>query len=253
MRGALGLAAGTKAALHLVHLSQPESVEAAAEARRRGVDVSTETCPHYLTLTLEDLERVGAWAVCQPPLRDSAAREGLWRLLACGEIDNVGSDHCAYTQMEKASRDAWRLAPGINGVQLSLPLLVHGALTRGIPLTAVARAHSSQPARRFGLYPGKGATLLGSDADLVLVSTTESLTVTAGRLFTKCPGTPYEGMTIGAKVKRTLVRGRTVFVDDGQPRLQVDGGFGLFLRPRPRIATSHAAADPPAPSADGSS
>lgn len=232
VRALLALASNVEVALHLVHLSQPQSIELAREARARGVDVTAETCPHYLVLSVDDLLKSGPWAVCQPPLRRAEDREGMWRLLGAGFIDTVGSDHCAYTREEKENSDVWQVAPGINGIQLALPLLVGGALQRGVSLTAVARAFSSQPARRFGLYPRKGAIVPGADADLVLADVGQSWMVDAARLYSRCPGTPYEGMAMSVKIRRTLVRGCSVFVDDGEPSLRVDGGYGVFLSSR---------------------
>ena len=144
-------------------------------------------------------------------------------------IDAIGSDHCAYTMEQKTSPDAWEVLPGINGIQLSLPVLVDGAMRRGISFTAVARAFSGNPARRYSIHPRKGGIHPGADADLVLVDINSPMTARAKDFFTRCPGTVYEGMTFGARVRRTLVRGVTVYIDDDSPRITVEPGFGAFL------------------------
>ena len=229
VRAVLTVAEMSGGSLHLVHMSDPATVELATMAKLSGVDVSVETCPHYLTLTREDLKRVTVWGVCFPPLRTPAAVEGMWRALQLGLIDTLGSDHCAYTMDQKVTGDPWQVAPGINGIQLSLPVLIHGALQRRVPLNMVAKAFSASPARRFSLFPKKGDIRPGADADLVFVDPNGSITARAKDLFTRCPGTAYEGMTFGARVKRTMVRGATVYVDEGKPTIVADPGYGVFL------------------------
>jgi allantoinase len=232
VRDVLSVAEISGGKLHLVHLSDPSTVQLATDAKFSGADVSVETCPHYLTFTREDLRRVDGWGVCFPPFRTSVAVEGLWRALRTGAIDNVASDHCAYTIEQKVSDDPWKVLPGINGVQLALPVLIHGARQRSVPLPAVVRAFSAGPARRFGLWPRKGDIRTGADADLVFVDPSSSITARAGELFTRCPGTAYEGMTFGARVRRTMVRGTTVYLDEGEPTIVVKPGFGRFLHSR---------------------
>jgi allantoinase len=229
VRAVLAVAELSGGALHLVHMSDPSTVELASVAKLRGVDVSVETCPHYLTLTREDLKRIEGWGLCYPPLRTAEAVEGLWRAVELGFIDNIASDHCAYTLDQKATLDPWHVLPGITGIQHSLPVLIHGAMLRGVPLTAVARAFSTGPARRFSVHPRKGDIRPGADADLVFVDVESSVTARAEDLYTRCPGTAYEGMTFGARVRRTLVRGATVYLDDGEPTIVAEPGSGVFL------------------------
>jgi allantoinase len=229
VRWALSVTAMTGGCLHLVHMSDPATVELATIAKLAGTDVSVETCPHYLALTEEELVRTNGWALCFPPLRTAEAVDGLWSAVKRGFIDAIGSDHCAYTLDQKVTNDPWKILPGINGMQLSLPVLVHNALERGVPLSQIARAFSGNPARRFSLYPRKGDIRPGADADLVLVDPQASITARADELFTRCPGTVYEGMTFRGRVRRTMVRGVTVYLDDDEPEITVDPGFGQFL------------------------
>ncbi|HJW75147.1 MAG TPA: allantoinase AllB [Thermoleophilia bacterium] len=221
------------ARLHLAHVSHPASFDLVREAKAQGADVTAETCAHYLKLTRDDVERVGSYAMCNPPLRDAGAREGLWSRLAGGYIDCIGSDHCAYTEEEKANPDFWQMPAGISGLQVMFPLVVGEAAEHGVGLPLLASAFSGNPARRFGLYPKKGAIRPGSDADLVFVDLDAPWQVRGAELFSKAPGTAYEGSIVKARVRRTLVRGRSVFVDpDGSGgRILVDPGFGAFLRP----------------------
>jgi dihydroorotase-like cyclic amidohydrolase len=144
-------------------------------------------------------------------------------------IDAIGSDHCAYVLDEKVTSDPWRILPGITGVQFALPVILHEAIQRGVSLTAVARAFSTKPAQAFGLYPRKGAIRPGADADLVLVDLGSEITARWQDMYSRCPGTAFEGRTYQARVRRTTVRGRTVYVDEGAPDILVAPGFGTFL------------------------
>jgi len=215
--------------LHLVHMSDPRTVELGVDAKASGIDVSIETCPHYLALTMDVLRKDPGWGLCFPPLRTEAAVAGLWRAIELGQIDAIGSDHCAYTLEQKVSNDPWAVLPGINGIQLALPLLIDQAMRRGVSLVALAKAFSTNPAKRFSLHPRKGEISVGFFVYLVFVDVNGSTTARAEDLYTRCPGTVYEGMTFDARIRRTLVRGVTVYEDDGRPDILVDAGFGSFL------------------------
>jgi len=220
------------ARVHLAHVSHPDTFGLVHEARKRGVDVTAETCPHYLALSRDDIARVDSYGMCNPPLRDEPARRELWVLLRNGLIDCVGSDHCAYTQEEKANPNYWEMPAGISGMQIMFPLIVGEAASQGIPLSLLARMFSGAPSRRFGLADRKGSIKPGLDADLVLVDLDSTWQVRGAELFSKAPGTAFEGADVKAKVVRTLVRGRTVFEANGQRgRIAVEPGFGRFQRP----------------------
>ena len=128
IRTATEIAGETGCALHIVHVSSPEGVALAREARKRGVDVTVETCPHYLLLTEEDVIRLGAPAKCFPPLRPDAVRLGLWRELESGGIDTVGSDHSPAPPDMKRSEDFFAVWGGISGCQHGFELLLSEAL-----------------------------------------------------------------------------------------------------------------------------
>jgi len=231
VRRVLLLAEMTGARVHLAHISLPESVELAREAKNRGVAVTVETCGHYFEFTREDTGRIGAYAMCNPPLREAAACAGMWRLLASGAIDTIGSDHSTYTEEEKGTTDFWAMPAGISGIQLLFPFVVGEAIRRGIDPSLLGRMFSANVARVFGLYPRKGVIQPGSDADLTLVEPGAEWVVRSSDLFTKCPGTPYEGHVIRSRVRRTIVRGTTVFLDDGSGpgRITAEPGFGQYL------------------------
>ena len=139
--------AGAK--LHIVHISSGRGVVAAAEAKARGVDVSIETCAHYLFFTEEDLERLGAVAKCAPPLRDAAQQGELWGKLLDGTIDIVASDHSP-APPEMKTGAIMKVWGGIAGVQSTLAVLLErGHFARGLPLERIAALTAAAPARRF--------------------------------------------------------------------------------------------------------
>ena len=209
---ALSLAAATGCSLHVVHVSSGRGVALVAEARARGADVSCETCPHYLVLTEEDAERLGAVAKCAPPLRPAEEREALWSAIADGGLPMVASDHSPSPPELKQPANAFEVWGGIAGAQTMLALTLDEGERRGIPLASLVGAISRYPAHRFGLQ-GKGALEAGNDADIALVRPDAPWTLTAGDLRQRHPLSPFLGRELRHRVVRTLLRGRTVQVE----------------------------------------
>lgn len=209
---AITFAEATGCALHIVHVSSGSGVALVTAARARGVDVTCETCPHYLFLTPEDVEAIGPVAKCAPPIRDEPEQDALWDRLRAGEVDFVTSDHSPSSPELKvgAFGDAWG---GISGAQTTLELLL-GAFAPEDAARLTTRA-----AARFGIA-GKGAIEPGFDADLALVDLSGAYTLRAEDLRYRHPVSPYVGRRLQARVARTLVRGQ-----DPAP------GVGRWLRP----------------------
>jgi allantoinase len=205
IRIACELAGETGCRLHIVHVSAGSSVELVTQARRQGVDVTCETCPHYLLLTDRDMERLGAVAKCAPPLRTGAEQELLWERVRDGSVLFIASDHSPSPWSMKTNTDFFKVWGGISSVQHAWPLL----LSSFAPAT-YAKLTAGNVADRFAL-PGKGHIAVGMDADLTLVDLDQTATVTAQELFYRHPHSPYVGRKIRGKVVRTVVRGRTVF------------------------------------------
>lgn len=215
IRRAIDLAGETGCALHVVHVSSAEGVAIIAEAKGRNVNVSCETCPHYLTLTESDMERIGALAKCAPPLRSTEEQEKLWQRLLAGDIDTIGSDHSPSPPEMKTDVNFFKVWGGISGVQHALPLLLsnaeRGAGSAEKYKSLVARLLSSNVARRFNLPKTKGAIAVSGDADLALVNLDEEFEVRTNDLFYRHKQTPYAGRKLRGKVVRTLLRGQTIF------------------------------------------
>ncbi len=231
VRRALLLAREAGAVVHFVHLSTPAAVRAVAEAGRQGVDATAETCPHYLTLDESDLDRLGPVAKSAPPLRAREEVEGLWRCVLDGRVDVVASDHspCPPEEKRRGDADIWEAWGGISGVQTLLPvLLTEGIDRRGLGWSAIVRLTSGNPARRFGLYPRKGALRVGSDADVTLVEPNQEWTLCAEDLLTRWPISPFIGHTFRGRVEATYVRGQAVWRNN---RIVAKPGYGqLVLR-----------------------
>jgi allantoinase len=209
---ALSIASATGCSLHVVHVSSGRGVALVAQARARGLDVSCETCPHYLVLTEEDAERLGAVAKCAPPLRPAAEREALWSAMADGRLTMVASDHSPSPPELKRSTDAFQVWGGIAGAQTMLALTLDEGERRGIGLETLVAAVSRVPADRFRLA-GKGALEAGNDADVALVRPDRPWTLSAGDLRQRHPLSPFLGRELRHRVVRTLLRGRTVQLD----------------------------------------
>lgn len=209
VRTALGLAGETGCAVHLVHLSTPDAVDLVTEARAAGVDATCEACPHHLVLTCEDAAAIGAAAKCAPPLRSGRERAGLWRRLAAGAIDVVGSDHSPGPPELKRGDDMFAVWGGISGAQTTLPLLLTHGPAEGVPPAQVAEVFAAAPARRLGLA-GKGGLRPGADADLALVRPDAGWALHRDDLRYRHAVSPYLGMALTARVERTILRGVTV-------------------------------------------
>ena len=226
MRGA-----GKGVRAHVVHVSCAAGLAEVDAARNNGVAITAETCPHYLAFTEQDFERIGPALKCAPPIRDAATHDGLWDALLAGQVDLIGSDHspCPAADKRKGDGDIWRAWGGVSGIQATLPvLLTDGFHARGLSLERIAYLTATSPAQLFGLYPRKGAIAVGADADFALIDPQKQWTLDADALETRSGISAYLGKTFTGKVVRTVVRGRTVFVDD---HVVGAAGWGQLIKP----------------------
>ena len=209
----LELARATGVRLHVCHVSTPRGVDLVTQARRDGVDVSAETCPHYLLLDESELARRGGEAKINPPLRDAP--------LPADGLDLISSDHVGWPRERKHGSDIFALAAGAPGVELIVPL-VHDALGP----SALVRLVSEGPARRFGLWPRKGSVQPGADADLLVLDPDAEWEIDPARLVTAAGWSPYSGRRIKGRVIAAYSRGRLVW--DGE-RVLAGPGDGAFV------------------------
>jgi len=213
VRRASCFAAETGARLYVVHLTSGQGAAAVARAKaERPGRVFGETCPQYLVL--HDRHPAGLLAKCAPPVHAREDNEALWRGLADGTIDCVGTDHIHQGRARKVVEgDVWRTNAGVPGHETLLPLLLSG---ERLSLSRVAAVTSGNAARAFGLWPRKGAVAVGCDADLTLVDLGKRRAVRAADLQSSADFTPYEGMELRGWPVLALLRGR-VIMRDGRP------------------------------------
>ena len=222
---AIDLAAETGCRLHIVHVSCGRGVELVAKPRARGVDVSCETCPHYLLLTDEDMGRLGAVAKCAPPLRAAEEQQDLWARL--GDVTTIGSDHSPSPWAMKERANFFEVWGGISGCQHLLPLLLDAVREKkAFSHSEIAKWTSAAVAKRFGISQ-KGGVEVGKDADFTLVDLRAEETITTESLLYRHRHSPYVGRRPSAKVVRTILRGQTIF-QNGKIAARP---MGRFLRP----------------------
>ncbi|HEY5837355.1 allantoinase AllB [Streptomyces sp.] len=210
--GLIALAERYRARIHILHLSSASALPLIAEARREGVRITVETCPHFLTLTAEEVPDGATEFKCCPPIREAANQDVLWQALADGTIDCVVSDHSPST-IDLKRKDTGDFAAawgGISSLQLGLSAVWTEARRRGHSVTDVVRWMSAEPARLAGLGAVKGAIAEGYDADFAVLAPEETFTVDPARLHHRNPITAYAGRTLHGVVRATWLRGRLV-------------------------------------------
>ena len=201
------LAQEVGARIHLQHLSCRESVDIVREAKRRGIAVTAETCPHYFTLTCESIK--DASFKMKPPLRERTDREALKKGLADGTIDVIASDHAPHTAAEKA-KGLLKAPFGVIGLETALGLALTELFHKGIvSRLRLARLLSSNPARILGLK-NKGGLSPGMDADLTLIDPRAEYRVRPP-FCSRSENSPFIGRRLKGRAAAVIVRGRIVF------------------------------------------
>ena len=209
--------------VHIVHLASAQALPMLAQARRRGVPVTVETCAQYLWFSAEDIPDGATEFKCAPPIRAAANREALWNALQEGLIDMVTTDHSPCPPaMKRREEGRWDQAwGGIASLGLALPVMWTAMVQRGISLAELARWMSAAPAQLAGLEGTKGALAAGADADFLVFDPDAAWTVMPEHLRFRHAISPYIGAQLQGRVRETWLRGRLVFREDeftGEPR-----------------------------------
>jgi len=198
--------------VHIVHLSSASSLDIVRTARARGLPLTVETCPHYLTFAAKEIPSGATEYKCAPPIRDKAERDALWEALIAGEIDLIVSDHSPCPpEMKETGGDFFSAWGGIASLQLSLSAVWTGARARGLKPERIAQWMSAAPARLAGLQNRKGALAAGYDADIVLWDPEARFVIDPTELLHRHKVTPYAGRELYGKVLATYVGGRHIF------------------------------------------
>jgi allantoinase len=198
--------------IHIVHLSSASSLDIVRTARARGLPLTVETCPHYLTFAAEEIPDGATEYKCAPPIRDKAERDALWEGLIAGDIDLVASDHSPCPpEMKETGGDFFSAWGGIASLQLSLSAVWTGARARGLKPERIAQWMSAAPARLAGLQYRKGALAAGYDADIVVWEPEVRFIVDPTELLHRHKLTPYSARELFGRVSATYVGGRRIF------------------------------------------
>jgi len=233
---ALSKIVGTK--ILIVHVSSAEAMDEISRAQRRGFSVFGETCPQYLFLSDENLDREGfegAKCVCTPPPRGRENQEKIWRGITTGVFQVVSSDHAPFRfddpkgKLLNGNNVAFnKIPPGIPGLEVRLPLMFSAGVNGGrISLQRFVEISSTNHAKIYGLHPKKGTIAIGSDADIAIWDPDKEVTISQDMLHDNMDYTPYAGMSVKGWPVISISRGR-VLCDHG--KLEAEAGQGEFIK-----------------------
>ncbi len=232
---------GVNSKIHIVHLSSDEALDIIRKAKKQGLEFTAETCPHYLTISAEEIPDGKTIFKCCPPIREESNRQNLWKAINEGVISFIVSDHspCTPQLKEIDSGDLEKAWGGISALQFGLPLIWTEAKKQGFDLTEISKLMSLETAKFAGLDKIKGQIAIGYDADLLVFDENDHFEISSDMIKHRHKITPYIGRQVLGVVKRTYVRGHLVFNDDqinedqfsnapiGQPLLRHE----LFRKP----------------------
>jgi dihydropyrimidinase len=234
---AVVLAGMTGAPLYVVHMSSADALEALKAGRAQGFKVFGETCPQYLMFSMEKYEEPnfeGAKYVMSPPLRPKGNSEALWKGLASGDLQTVGTDHCPFNfvgQKDMGKEDFSKIPNGMPAVETRLPLIYHFGVNEGLfSINRFVELVATGPARLFGLLPRKGTIVIGADADLVIWDPDKEFQLTQENLHMNVDYSPYEDVTVKGYPAMVLQRGKVIVRDN---EFVGEIGAGQFLKRNP--------------------
>jgi dihydropyrimidinase len=231
---AIALAEMAGSPVYIVHLSCNDALEKVREARDRGLPVYAETCPQYLYLSLDDMEKPGfesAKYVFTPPLREKWHQEKLWTGLKQDHLQVVSTDHCPFCfkeQKEMGKDDFTKIPNGGPGIEHRMSLIYSGGVGKGrFSVNRFVELVATTPAKIFGLYPRKGTIAVGSDADLVIFDPNREHTISAATHHMRVDYSMFEGIKVKGMPDVVLSRGRLIVEGD---QFHGKAGQGTFLK-----------------------
>ncbi|MCL2410121.1 MAG: allantoinase AllB [Treponema sp.] len=232
IKAVINYAKQTNAKVHILHITSGDGCTLTDEAKNHGIDITVETCPHYLLLEqyLQDDNDTQIVHKVYPPLRDETHREGLWAALGEGSVEMIASDHAPHKVSEK-SLPLWDAPAGLSGVEVLVPLLLNEVNKGNLTINDFARLCSEAPAKIWSIYPRKGSLNEGTDADITIVDMNIKKTICASDLNSKNKTSPYDGMETQGTPVATIVRGNFVMKDG---KLTGKKGFGILVKPENR-------------------
>jgi allantoinase len=203
--------------VHIVHLATGLALDELGKARREGLPISVETCPHYLHFAAENIPASATLLKCAPPIRSKQNREELWNGLRNGIIDMIATDHspCPPEMKQQHEGDFSKAWGGIASLPLAASIVWTGMRKRDIPLQELSRWMAQAPAELAGMSATKGSIAVGRDADFVVFDPEASFQVQSERLHYRHPISPYLGESLDGVVKQTFLRGRKIYSEEG--------------------------------------
>jgi len=205
---------------HVVHMASEKGADAVRAAKQRGILISAETCPQYLTLTDESYDQVGPVMKVYPPIRGKSDQDALWTAVNDGTIRSIGSDHAPHTVQQKAQGFATQPA-GAVGCETFGPVMLDALLAGRTTQQRFTEVMSTSTAQLYGLYPRKGVIRPGSDADVTIINPNGSTVIRNEELVAKQPVSPWNGFSLRGTVETVVLRGEVAFRDgqtQGEPR-----------------------------------
>ncbi|MEF7616642.1 allantoinase AllB [Aquincola sp. MAHUQ-54] len=209
----LTLAEWTGARVHIAHHSAADSLFLLRDAKRRGVDVTAETCPQYLLLNTDHMLKLGGVMRLNPPIREARHNQPLWDALMDGTLDMIATDHAPHTPEEKTRANIWECDCGFPGVETQMPLMLTEVNRDRASLMDYVRWSAVNPARAWGLYGTKGVIAPGAHADIAIVDMARAGVLSQNRLQSISKISPWNGRKVQGYPLHTLVRGRFVMRD----------------------------------------
>lgn len=223
----------TGATVAFAHISTPEAMEAVKKAKQGGLEVYLETCPHFLFHSEESVVKFGAYAKCNPPLRDKKRMEALWDYVNDGSVDYIGSDHAAFLKSEKemGKDDIFKSPSGFPGLEVRVPLMLNAVSEGKIKLDRAMDLLSENVAKIFKVFPQKGIIQIGSDADFMLVDMEKEREFKTEDSYCKSKdiGILYDGWKLKGFPVYTIVRGRVIMENGIVDETSV--GYGQLIKP----------------------
>jgi dihydroorotase len=207
-------------------MTTEKSLNTVIEARKSGANVTCEVTPQHLLLSRNDYERTGLMLTIMPPLRNESTIEALWKGIADGWVDVIGSDHAPHALSEKSANSVWDVKVGVPGLETTLPLMLTMVRKNKISLAQVVHLLSEKPAELFGLR-SRGGLVPGNKADLTIVDFKRKYKINASKFHSKAKFSPFDNWEVQGHPVKTLVNGLLVM---DEQNIVAKHGSGTVIR-----------------------
>jgi dihydroorotase len=212
--------------LHFCHMTTAEGLDAVIEAKKSGRNVTCEVTPQHLLLSDADFEHYGLMLTMMPPLRSRSHIEALWKSVADGWVDALGSDHAPHALNEKSAGSVWEIKVGVPGLETTLPLMLTMVRKNRISLGHVVQLLSEKPAEIFNLRD-RGRLEQGKKADIIVVDFKRKFRIDASKFHSKAKYSPFDGWEVQGRPVKTFVNGSLIMDEQD---IVAEAGSGDVIR-----------------------